>query len=54
MLVNPPEPGHPHTTAELVQYTHAWHLGLPAQPGELSPRTLLWQHFDQQIQGMHR
>jgi hypothetical protein len=54
MLVNPPQPVHPNATAELVQNPHAWHLGLAAQPGELSPRPLFWQHFNQQIQGMHR
>jgi len=54
MLVNPPQPLYPNATAELVQNPHAGHLGLPAQSRELSPRPLLWQHFDQQVQGMHR
>jgi hypothetical protein len=53
MLVDPPQPGHAHAAAELVQGTYAGHLGLTTQTGELSPGALLRQHFDQQVQGMH-
>jgi hypothetical protein len=53
MLVDPPQPGHAHAAAELVQDPHAGHLGLTTQTGKLSPGALLWQHFDQQVQGMH-
>jgi hypothetical protein len=37
-----------------VQPAHARHLGLAAQAGELSPRALLRQQFDQQVHRMHR
>jgi hypothetical protein len=37
-----------------MQHAHVRHPALSAQPGKLSPRTLLRQHFYQQIQGMHR
>jgi hypothetical protein len=53
-LVDPPQPSHPHATAKLVQNPHAGHLGLAAQAGELSPRALLRQQFDQQVHRMHR
>ena len=53
MLVYPPQPAHLHAAAELVQDTHAGHLGLTTQTGKLSPSALLRQHFDQQVQRMH-
>jgi hypothetical protein len=36
-----------------VQHPHVGHLVLAAQASELSPRALLRQHFDQQIQRPH-
>ena len=54
MLINLPQPGHPDPAAKLVQDAHAGHLRLTAQSGKLPPRPLLRQHFDQQVQGMHR
>jgi hypothetical protein len=37
-----------------MHHPHVGHPALATQPGEFSPRALLWQHFDQQIQGMYR
>jgi hypothetical protein len=54
MLVDPPQSGHPHAAAELVQDAHAGHLSLAAQTGELSPGALLRQQLDQQVHPMHR
>jgi hypothetical protein len=54
MLVDPPQTGHPHAAAELVQDAHAGHLDLAAQTGELSPGALLRQQLDQQVHRMHR
>jgi len=54
MLVDPPQPGHTHAAPELVQHPHVGHSALATQTGELSPRPLLRQHFDQQVHGMHR
>ena len=54
MIVDPPQPGHPHAAAKLVQNPHAGHLGLPAQTGELSPRALFGQQLDQQVHRMYR
>jgi len=53
MVVDPSQPGHPRTAAELVQDPNAGHLGLTTQTGKLSPGSLLRQHFDQQVQRMH-
>jgi hypothetical protein len=54
MLVDLAQPAHAYAAAKLVQDTHAGHLGLAAQTGELSPRALLRQQFDQQVHRMHR
>jgi len=37
-----------------VHHPHVGHTALTAQIGKLSPRTLLRQHFDQQVHGMNR
>lgn len=52
MRVDPPQSRHAHAAAKLVQHPHVGHPALAAQAGKLSPRTLLWQHFDQQVHGM--
>jgi hypothetical protein len=49
MRVDPPPPGHAYATAKFVQDAHAGHLGLAAQSGKLSPRTMLRQQLDQQV-----
>jgi hypothetical protein len=49
MRVDLPQPGRSHAAAKFVQDAHPGHLGLAAQPGELSPRALLRQQLDQQI-----
>jgi hypothetical protein len=49
LRVDLPQPGHAHAAAKFVQDAHPGHLGLAAQSGELSPRTLLRQQLDQQI-----
>jgi hypothetical protein len=54
MFIDPPQPGHAHAAAELVQDAHAGHLGLAAQPSKGSPRALLRQQLDQQVHRMHR
>jgi len=54
MLVDPPQPVHPHAATELVQDAHAGDLGLAAQTAEASPRALLRQQLDQQVHRMHR
>jgi hypothetical protein len=54
MLVDPPQSRHAHAAAEQVHHPHVGHPALTAQTGELSPRALLRQHFDQQVHGMHR
>jgi hypothetical protein len=53
MLVDSAQSRHAHPTPELMHHPHVGHPALATQPGEFSPRALLWQHFDQQIQGMH-
>ena len=53
MLVDPPQSRHAHATAELVHHPHVRHTALTTQAGEFSPRALLWQHFKQQVHGMH-
>jgi hypothetical protein len=52
MRVDPSQPRHAHATPELVHHPHVGHPALTSQAGKLSPRTLLWQHFDQQVHGM--
>ena len=52
MLIDPPQSRHAHAATKLVHHPHVGHPALAAQAGKLSPRTLLWQHFDQQIYGM--
>jgi hypothetical protein len=54
MLIDLPQPGDADTRSELVQHAHIGYPALAAQIGKLSPRTLLGQHFHQQIQRMHR
>lgn len=54
MVVDAPQPGHAHTTAELMQDAHAGRLALAAQTAEFSPRPLLRQQLDQQVHRMHR
>jgi hypothetical protein len=54
MLVDLAQTTRAHAAAKLVQDTHTRHLGLAAQTSELSPRSLLRQQFDQQVQRMHR
>jgi hypothetical protein len=45
-------PANAHATAKFVHHPHVRHPALAAQAGKLSPRTLLGQHFDQQVHGM--
>lgn len=54
MLVDPAKPGHAQPRPKLVQHPHVRHPVLAAQACEGPPRPLLRQHFDQQVQGMHR
>ena len=54
MLVDPPQSGHPQPRPKLVQHPHIGHPVLAAQAREGPPRPLRRQHFDQQVQGMHR
>lgn len=54
MLVDPPQSGHAQPRPKLVQHPHIGHAVLAAQARESPPRPLLRQHFDQQVQGMHR
>jgi hypothetical protein len=54
LLVDPPQSRHAHAAAEQVHHPHVGHPALAAQAGELAPRALLRQHFDQQVHGMHR
>lgn len=54
MLVDPAKPGHAQPRPKLVQHPHVRHPALTAEAGECSPRPLLRQHFDQQIQGVNR
>jgi hypothetical protein len=54
VLVDPPQSRHAHSAAEQVHHPHVRHPALAAQAGELAPRALLRQHFDQQVHGMHR
>lgn len=54
LRMDPPQAGDAQAGPELVQDAHAGHLGLAPQAGKLSPRALLRQHFDQEIQGMNR
>jgi len=54
MVVDPPQSAYAHAAAKLVQHTHAGHLSLAAQTGELSPGALLRQQLDQQVHRMHR
>ena len=52
VLVDPPQSRHTQAGSELVQHAHARHLVLAAQTSKLPPRTLLRQHFHQEVQGM--
>ena len=54
MLVDPSQSGHAQPCPKLVQHPHIGHPVLAAQAREGPPRPLLRQHFDQQVQGMHR
>jgi len=54
MRVDPSQSRHSQAAAKLVHHPHVGHPALAAQPGEGSPGTLLQQHFDQQVHGMHR
>jgi hypothetical protein len=54
MLVDAPQSGHPHLTAELMQHPHIWPRVPTTHAGKLSPSRLLRQHFDQQVHRMHR
>jgi len=53
MLIDSAQSRHAHATPELMHHPHVGQPALATQSGELPPRTLLRQHFDQQIQGMH-
>jgi len=54
MLIDSAQSRHAHATPELMHHPHVGHPALATQSGELPPRALLRQHFDQQVHGMHR
>ena len=54
MFIDPPQTGHSQAAAKFMQDAHPGHLGLAPQPCEFSPRALLGQELDQQIDRMHR
>ena len=53
MLVDPPQAGHSHAPAKLMQHPHIRPRVLARHAGKLSPIPLLGQHFDQQVHRMH-
>lgn len=54
LLVDASQARHAHTSTERVHHPHVGHATLTAQTSKLSPRALLRQHFDQQVNGVNR